>query len=272
MSAFFGRSQVGQFVGPVIGGVITDLLGFRALFLAYAAMGVLVMLISFVLKEFEGARRAHRGGFFSFAKLSDLDPMFRTTFLILVFGTFCMMMRGTVFNSMVPLYAGRELGYSATQIGALFGLVGLINVLMIAPSGYLSDKIGRKAATVPAAALVGLSFVVFGVATTLPMLTIAAGLHGLGSGFALGSMSTSTFDISPEGSIARFQSLRRFAAEMGSISGPPFAGVVASVFSVQAVFLVFAPLFLVSALLLAFVAKETHPDKRRASRVVEAPA
>jgi MFS family permease len=232
------------------------------------------MLISLVLKELEAARSRHRGSFFSFGNLRDLDPLFRTTFLILIFGTFCMMMRGTVFNSMVPLYAGRELGYSATQVGGLFGLVGLINVLMIAPSGYLSDKIGRKAATVPAATLVGLSFVVFGIATSLPLLTVAAALHGLGSGFALGSMSTSTFDISPEGSIARFQSLRRFAAELGSISGPPFAGVIASVLEARAVFLVFAPLFLISASLLAFVAKETHPDKRQraATKSVEAPS
>jgi hypothetical protein len=40
------------------------------------------------------------------------------------------------------------------------------------------------------------------------------------------------------------------------------------------VFLVFAPLFLISASLLAFVAKETHPDKRQraATKSAEAPS
>jgi len=47
----------------------------------------------------------------------------------------------------------------------------------------------------------------------MPLLTLGAALNGLGSGFALGSMTTSTFDIAPEGGIARFQSLRRFAAD-----------------------------------------------------------
>jgi MFS family permease len=44
-----------------------------------------------------------------------------------------------------------NLGYSASEAGYLFGVVGLIQLLMIAPAGYLSDKVGRKAAVVPAA-------------------------------------------------------------------------------------------------------------------------
>ena len=73
------------------------------------------------------------------SRIGDIDPLFRTTFLVLIFATFCMMQRGTIFNSMVPLFAGTELGYSATRIGSLFGVVGLVNALMILPSGFISD-------------------------------------------------------------------------------------------------------------------------------------
>ena len=262
MSAFFGISQLGMALGPVLGGVLTDLWGFRALFLVYASLGCVVMVVSLTVREM-GEKRSSRSSLFNFGRLTDIAPYFRTTFLVLIFATFCMMLRSTVFNSMVPLYVGADLGYSATQVGSLFGIVGLFNVVMIFPTGFLSDKLGRKAATVPAATLVGISFLAFAAADSMPMLMFGATLHGLGSGFALGSMTTSTFDIAPPGSIARFQSIRRFAAELGTLAGPPLAGAIASLYAPRIVFLVFSPPFLVSALLLAFVAKETHPGRRR---------
>ena len=189
---------------------------------------------------------------------------------MLIFATFCMFLRGTVLNSMLPLYVGVDLGYSATRVGTLFGIAGLVNTLMILPSGFISDRFGRKAATVPAAALTGLSFVLFSAADTMTMLSVAAAVQGLATGFALGSLTTSTFDIAPRGEAARFQSLRRFAAEIGTLSGPAIAGAVAGLYAPGDVFLVFAPIFLVSALLLAFVGRETHPSRRRMSVAVVA--
>lgn len=271
MSAFFGLTQFGMALGPLLGGVVTDLWGFRALFLVYAAIGCLVIAATLNLRDL-GPKRADRGSMFAFGRLRDIDPLFRTTFLVLIFATFSMMLRTTVSNSMVPLYVGSELGYSATQVGSLFAVMGVINVAMIFPAGFVSDKLGRKAATVPAATLTGLSFVLFAGAESMPMLMIAAAVLGLGSGFANGSLTTSTFDIAPPGALARFQSLRRFAAELGALSGAPLAGGVASLFAPRVVFLFFSPPFLFSAILLAFVAKETNPERRRgSSKIVESP-
>jgi MFS family permease len=261
LSAFFGLGQVGMTLGPIIGGAVADVAGFRALFLVYALIACFVMGVAFAFKEVSTPRR-HRTSMFSFGRLSDVEPIFRTTFMILVFATFCMMLRQTVYGSMVPLYVGTELDYSATEVGTLFGIAGLANLLLFAPAGYISDKIGRKAATVPAAVLTGLSFLVMGFADTWPMLVLAAAIHGTGAGMAQGSMSTSTYDISPEGAMARLQSLRRFSAEIGSLAGPPLAGMVAGLYSAQGVFLVFAPLYAISAFLLAFIARETHPHRR----------
>ena len=120
----------------------------------------------------------------------------------------------------------------------------------------------------PAAALTGLSFFLFGIGGSLPLLIVAAAINGLGIGFASGSMTTSTFDIAPEGQLARFQSLRRFSAELGTLTGPPLAGSVASFLSPKDVFLFFTPPYIVSAALLAFGAKETHPGRRAELQLV----
>ena len=265
MSAFFGMTHVGMAMGPLLGGVITDFMGFRALFLIYAALAVGVLLVSLSVKE-TGVKRSRRGrSLFSFPKLSELEPYYRMTFLILIFATFAMMVRGTVMNSMLPLYVGTDLGYSATRIGSLFGVVGLINAAMIVPAGFISDKIARKAATVPAAALTGASFLIFFLADGLPLLYVASAVYGLGVGLSSGSLTTSTFDLAPEGGMARFQSLRRFSAEIGMLAGPPSAGLIANAYNPGAVFLFFAPIYLVSAFLLSVVARETHPKRRRAA-------
>jgi MFS family permease len=267
ISALFGVAQIGNIVGPVVGGVVTDVWGFRALFLSYALLGVVVMVIATTLKETQQARR-NRSSMFDFGRISDLDPAFRLTFLILIFGTFCMMLRLTIVSSMIPLFVGKELGFSATEVGGILGINGVVSMAMLIPAGFVSDKIGRKAAIVPAALFTSASFLVFGVSNSLLMLSVAAALQGVASGFAFGSMSTATFDIAPPGGIAKFQSLRRFSADLGALAGPPVAGAVAGLYETRGVFLFFAPLYLLSAALLTFVAKETHPRFRRVAPLI----
>ena len=54
-------------------------------------------------------------------------------------------------NTMLPLYAQGELGYSASLTGLIFTIAGIATFVMIAPTGIISDKLGRKWAAGPAA-------------------------------------------------------------------------------------------------------------------------
>ena len=58
---------------------------------------------------------------------------------------------GFGLGMLLPVYVVSDLGYSASEVGYLFGVVGFVQLLMIVPAGFISDKIGRKAAVVPAA-------------------------------------------------------------------------------------------------------------------------
>ena len=88
-------------------------------------------------------------------------------------------------------------------------------------------------------------------------------LVGIASGFALGAMTVYTYDIVPDHARGRLQALRRTLGEVGGLGGPVIAGAVATVTGPGATFLVFAPLHLISAVLLAFVAVETAAERRR---------
>ena len=130
------------------------------------------------------------------------------------------------------------------------------------PAGWISDKFGRKAATVPAAVLTAIAFLTYPLATDMLTLSAISVLVGIASGFALGAMTVYTYDIVPDHARGRLQALRRTLGEIGGLGGPVVAGAVATVTGPGATFLVFAPLHLISAVLLAFVAVETAGRKR----------
>jgi MFS family permease len=190
-------------------------------------------------------------------------PGFQRTFRVLMFATFCAMLRNTTVQSLLPVYVVSHLGYSASDAGSLFSLVGFVQLLMIAPVGYLSDKVGRKAAVVPAAGLAGVAFVGFGLSKDPIGLAASAVVLGISSGLAIGSMTAFTYDIVAPEARGTIQAFRRSIGELGAFSGPLLGGLIANTTHAGVVFLAFAPLHVASALLVALVARETLSHGRR---------
>jgi MFS family permease len=265
IAGFHGMGSVGVALGPVFGGVITDAFGFRAVFWAYALTALFTMAVSFGIRETAPAERKQRARLWDMGRVSEVEPAFRSTYLVIVFNTFVAMMRGALIISLIPLYLGLQLGYSSTEVGTWFGFYGLINVLMIAPTGMLLDLWGRKAVVLPSVYLATVVFLAFPMASGAPQLFVLAALTGIAGGLSLGTMATWTYDVIPEHSRARLQALRRVFADVGAILGPAIGGVIADVSSPGAVFWAFAPLQLVAALAITFLAKESlhHVSTRR---------
>jgi MFS family permease len=74
---------------------------------------------------------------------------------------------------------------------------------------------------------------------------------------SLGSLATSTYDVVPAHVRGRLQAVRRTIAELGSGMAPLIGGYLANVYHPGMPFLVYAPLLVVTAALLAVFAKET---------------
>lgn len=265
ISGFQGMYSVGTAVGPVLGGLITDAFDFRAVFWVYAATAVFTLLVSMRIRETARPAARRTGGLapLKLGRLSDVEPYFRKTYVILVMNTFVAMMRGALINSIVPLYAGVQLGYSSTQIGTIFTAFGLVNVLMIIPTGILSDKKGRKVVVVPSTYIATAVFLAFPFAHELWQLVGLAALIGVATGLSIGSMATYTYDVIPEHARASLQTLRRTIGESGAVLGPAVAGIVADAASPGAAFWCFVPLQLISGLLVTFVARESLGHVRR---------
>ena len=181
----------------------------------------------------------------------------RSTYCSIVFATLVNQSQRIIVQSMLPLYAVRYLQLPPSRIGMLFTISGVVIFAVMIPAGFLMDRVGRKWCTVPSTAIPAVIFFLIPMTTSFIQLALLIGVAGVAQGLSLGSLATSTYDVVPAHVRGRLQALRRTIAELGSGAAPLFAGYLANTFNPGVPFLVYAPLLLLSAALLAFISKET---------------
>ena len=257
MSALMGIGSTGMAFGPAIGGILTDTIGVRSLFLVYAGTSTVVLALSVISRNVVSAHAQRGGGLLNWGAFKEIHPYFRMTYAILFFSTFVQFIRNQVTNTMLPLYTQEELSYSATTSGLLFTVIGAITFLMIVPTGFISDKLGRKWAATPAAAFSFVAFILFPTVDSIPGLLVAAFVIGIANGLAMGAMTIYTYDIVPDHVRGQLQAMRRAFGELGAVISPPVSGVLAAAYGPGSAFWAFAPLHAASAILLFFGAKES---------------
>jgi MFS family permease len=270
LSGFHGVNNLGLSLAPLIGGLLTESVGFRAVFFAYAAcaaasafLGVSVIQartppsvqgVKAITWNFAALGRWLRG-------LRDLfhqiQPELRATYVVLVFATLTSFAHRVTTQSMLPLLASANLGMSPKEIGMLFTISGLSVFAMILPAGFIIDKVGRKWATVPSTGIPAIAFLLIPFADSFFQLAVLISFLGIANGLSLGSLATSTYDVVPASARGRLQAARRTIAELGGVGAPLLGGFLADRFNPGVPFLVYAPLLVLSALLLAAFARET---------------
>lgn len=269
MSGFMGFNSVGMGIGALAGGFMGDEVGFRPVFVIYTGLAASVFLLGLFIPNTQGpntqgpqrsappsgqpreAWPARLKGLFL-----QIDPTLRATYLALVFATMAMMLYRMAYQGILPVYAD-EIGMSSREIGVLFSIMTAGSLVMILPAGFVVDKVGRKWATVPSTAIPGVAFLLIPMTDGFAALAAIAVLMGFSNGLSLGSVATSTYDVVPDAARARLQAARRTFAEVGAIGGPLLGGILAVGYGAGLAFLVYAPVLLIAAALLLFVARET---------------
>ena len=110
MSGFFGFSSAGEAIGPVVGGILADRMGIRVVFIVYLFIAVAVFLTSLTISEKRKEHKELGPLTFRLDKFWEIDKAYRTTYLVLVFTTFTMMLYRTTLHSMLPLFVVTQLG------------------------------------------------------------------------------------------------------------------------------------------------------------------
>jgi multidrug resistance protein len=156
---------------------------------------------------------------------------------------------------LLPFWAERA-GAGPAQIGLLMAVYALVQLLFTPMLGALSDRVGRKPVILFSLLIEAASFVLTGLAGTLPLLFVARGISGLGAS-NIGSAQAVVADTTPPARRAQAMGAIGAAIGLGFVVGPALGGTLAAL-GPAAPFWVAAAVALVNALLVALFLPETR--------------
>ena len=233
MSTLGGVARIGLFVGPFVGAPIV------AAFDPQAAFGVAVAggLAAAALAWFSPDLAAPTPG--ATATPPERIPVravarrHRDVLLTVGVGVLAIGLARSSRVVVVPLWA-EHVGLSAAQTSLVFGVAGLVEVLLFYPAGSLMDRRGRIWVALPVTVLLGLGLLVLPLTGSLVAVGVVAVVMAVGNGLGSGIVMTLGADAAPEQGRAPFLGLWRLLSLVGHNGASLVVGGVAAVASIGA--------------------------------------
>jgi len=262
--------------GAFPGGWLADRYGLASPFWANAIMaGIVTMLALAFVPETRGLRRDSRPVHANGEALAFRDQVgiiMRTPgFALICLVSFAAFFArtGALFN-VIPLLAEDQIGLDPSQIGLGIGMISIVGLVLVYPSGALVDRFGRKAVIVPSTIFTGIAVLGFGIAESFAAFMLCSILWSTGSGISGAAPAAYVTDIAPPGLTAPALGLYRALADAGYVVGPLLLGIVADVGSPIAALVLTSGLLISSGTLFSLRASESLAG-RVVARVSEAP-
>lgn len=156
-------------------------------------------------------------------------------------------MRSGARLTLLPLYAGEELGLSEARIGLVLALGAVMTLSVVNIGGWLLDRIGRVPVLIAGLLATAATIAAHGAVTTLPGLLIVSAGFGLAAGIMGTAPPTLAGDLSTPGAEGASVGLYRMAGDLGLVLGPLVLGRVADGGAFEAGFLLSAGLLVIAA-------------------------
>jgi MFS transporter, DHA1 family, multidrug resistance protein len=243
-------SYSGTFVGPLVGGLLADSLGFRLSSVVAGALLAVAALAIFALvhEDFVGQAIPRARGAAFVRNLRELIASQRLTALLAII--FCAAFAVYGVSPMMPLFIQRLPslpGSTATITGITLGLAGLCSAISAPMLGRLGVRVGYSRILLVSAGSAALAaagiLLVFNVA---PLL-VAEAVLGAAAGGLLPVAFTMVSLRTPRERQGSVYGLTSSVSAFGTAIGPLSAGLLAAGIGIRPVFGLFAAMFLVVA-------------------------
>lgn len=165
---------------------------------------------------------------------------------------------GGLFN-VIPLLAEGEIGLAPDQIGLGLGMVSIVGLVLVYPSGVLVDRFGRKAVIVPSTVLSGVAMLAFTFADGFALFMVASIFWATATGIAGAAPGAYAADVAPPGMTASAMGLYRALSDVGYVIGPLALGAVSDMAGADTALWVTAGLLFAVGATFALRAAETRP-------------
>lgn len=252
MAMIGGSFRLALLVGPLIGGLLADTVGFTATFAVAGvctAVGLLPPLVAgpHHLTPRGDADTARQAGV-----IEGLRAHWRLLLLAGVVPLLVMTVREGRFV-VLPLISD-ELGLSPSAVGAVITVGTAADLLLFPAAGYVMDRFGRLFAMLPAFSLIAVGLVMLGLAETTGAVVFAGAVVGIGNGLSSGTMLTFGSDLAPTDATGPFLAGLAAMQDGGRVAGPLVVGLIGARAGLSAASIALA-IILVAAMvwLVAFV-------------------
>jgi MFS family permease len=267
MAIYQGVFLVTVGAGSWPGGWLATTFDLAAPFWANAVLAAIVTVIAWVfVPETRHLSSDRDQANYSNAKLAFCDQtrfLFRSEGLLLIglVGLSAAFARtGGLFN-VIPLLAEQEIGLSPDQIGLGLGMVSIVGLVLVYPSGVLVDRFGRKSVIVPSTILSGIAMLAFVLADGFGPFMVASVFWAVATGIAGAAPGAYAADVAPPGMMASAMGMYRTLSDIGYVIGPLALGAVSDLAGADTALWLTAGLLFAVGTLFFFRAQETLPKK-----------
>jgi MFS family permease len=256
LSSFGGVMRIGVFVGPAAGGLIAGQFGLAAPFLVTAAMAFLALTIAGLFVH-ESSSKVTRHGRMRWLTLGGVIRRYYRDFASAGGAQVFAQMIRAGRQLIIPLYGSSALGMDVTSVGTIVTTAAAIDMSLFLPAGMIMDRLGRKFASVPPFAILGVGMALIPLSRGYTGLLLAACVMALGNGLGSGAMMTLGADLAPREATGEFLGVWRLIGDAGATGGPLIVGGIADMFGLAISAFTLAGLGWFAALMLIFFVRET---------------
>jgi DHA1 family multidrug resistance protein-like MFS transporter len=229
----------GMVLGPFVGGLLADLIGYREIFFVTATLcfigGVVVWVhVKEVSRPDRGTRR--------FTVLDNLrlvagDRRLRMIALTLVVGQMSILMIEPVFALFIESFR-TDTQYISTLAGGIFSISGFTMVLSAPWWGKRNDRVGYKRNLAIGLAVVGIAYAGHLLVTDLVQLGFLRAFLGFARGGTLPALYSLVSLYAPPDRRGGIMAIASSMTILGNMLGPTIGGFVAGEFGIAASFVV----------------------------------
>jgi DHA1 family multidrug resistance protein-like MFS transporter len=252
----------GGLLGPLIGGLIVDFVGFQYTFIITSAfIAAAATLVTVFVKEEKTEKQEKkvysRKEVFSRITHSPLLLMSMILSLIIQTANFSI-------QPILVLYVN-ELNHGANialLAGLAFSVTGLGNLIATRRWGNLGDKIGYEKVILLLLILSSIFFIPQAMVSSLWQLIILRFFFGMALGGIIPCMTAYIRQLAPQsiqGEVLGYSVSFRF---LGNVIGPSLGGILAGIFGISSVFIITGSLFIGAALFLWLTLKRAEGTKQ----------
>lgn len=209
-------------VGPLIGGILSDSIGFSASFYTMGLMSfIALVLVTILLPELGLSKRRIKGRTFTIREVWGE----RVIKGLLVFRFVNAVGRGAL-ACFLPIYAVKDLGLSGTSIGILISSNILLTSILQVPAGALADKLDRKKLIITGSIIASISLWLMPHSRGFIELLLKTTLMGIGGALAIPAAMAIAVDRGREYGMGSVMGSFSMAMDLGLVIGTVIGGML----------------------------------------------